>query len=81
MSYSMPIISTPVGGIPEIVDDDNGILVHPGDKEALYEAIMHFITKPDDIEKKGKESYERIKPYFPENVESSLNSIYMSLLH
>ena len=37
MSYGMPIISTPVGGIPEIVSNgENGYLVEPGNKEDIY---------------------------------------------
>ena len=36
MSYSHPIISTPVGGIPEVVKDhQNGILVEPGNLEQI----------------------------------------------
>ena len=35
MSYGASIISTNVGGIPEVVDNNNGFLVTPGDCEAL----------------------------------------------
>ena len=42
MSYSHPVISTPVGGIPEILKNgSNGKLVQPGDKEAIAEAILY----------------------------------------
>lgn len=41
MSYSLPVISTRVGGIPEIImNGKNGLLINPGDKEALYESII-----------------------------------------
>lgn len=40
ISYSLPVISTPVGGIPEIVEDGiNGFLVKPGDYITLAEKI------------------------------------------
>ena len=46
MSYSHPIISTPVGGIPEVVKDhQNGILVEPGNLEQIKEALLFFILK------------------------------------
>lgn len=44
-SYALPVISTQVGGIPEIVSDSyNGILFKPGDKVAMYEAIVRLMT-------------------------------------
>ncbi|KEZ52197.1 glycosyltransferase family 4 protein [Metabacillus indicus] len=40
MSYGLTIISTPVGGIPEAVNNgENGFLVTPGDSAALAKAI------------------------------------------
>lgn len=40
MSYGLPIISTPVGGTPEAVEDGiNGYLIQPGDYKALAEKI------------------------------------------
>jgi Glycosyltransferase len=35
MSHGCAIVSTPVGGIPEVVSDANGLLVEPGDSEAI----------------------------------------------
>lgn len=43
MSVGVPCISTAVGGIPEmVVDGYNGILIAPGDKRALLDAIISF---------------------------------------
>ncbi|MEA5448470.1 glycosyltransferase family 4 protein [Leptolyngbya sp. CCNP1308] len=40
MSWSLPSISTPVGGIPEVIDHGfNGLLVHPGDVTGLASAM------------------------------------------
>jgi glycosyltransferase involved in cell wall biosynthesis len=44
MSWGMPVIATPVGGIPQVVDDGgNGLLVSPGDIEALAAAIRKLL--------------------------------------
>jgi glycosyltransferase involved in cell wall biosynthesis len=44
MSWGLPIISTPVGGIPEVViPDRHGFLVTPGDIEGLTAAIERAI--------------------------------------
>lgn len=81
MSFSLPIISTPVGGIPEILTDDcNGFLVEPGDKEALFQAIKKIIEGDCNIEQMGKESFKRVQPHLPENVINSLVKIYQQLL-
>lgn len=39
----LPIISTNVGGIAEVVNDNNGILVNPKDEKALVEAMLTVI--------------------------------------
>ena len=41
----MPVVSTNVGGIPEIVNESNGILVAPQNAEALAEAMQEMISK------------------------------------
>lgn len=39
----VPVIATDVGGIPEIVENDyNGLLISPGDENALTEAIIRL---------------------------------------
>lgn len=81
MSYGMPIISTPVGGIPEIVKNgENGFTVTPGNKEQIWDAIRFFLRHPEEIEKYGKKSLELVKPYTPECVLNDLRKIYLDLL-
>ncbi len=42
-----PVIATRVGDIPEIVQHrHNGLLIEPGDRRALADAIMEFICDP-----------------------------------
>jgi glycosyltransferase involved in cell wall biosynthesis len=42
-----PVIATKVGDIPEIVEHrQNGLLIEPGDTEALAAAILEFIGDP-----------------------------------
>lgn len=80
MSYSMPIISTNVGGIPEIVNEENGILIQPGDKKALQKAIKYFFDNPREIKVKGETSKSKVIKHFPDNVARELSSIYSNLL-
>jgi glycosyltransferase involved in cell wall biosynthesis len=39
LTLGVPVVATAVGGLPEIVDESNGILVPPGDPAALAAAI------------------------------------------
>lgn len=80
MSYSMPIISTPVGGIPEVVNDMNGILVTPGNDEDIFQAMKFFLDNIEQIELQGKESYKKVKTYLPDYVLNHLKQIYETLL-
>ena len=81
MSYSIPVISTPVGGIPEIVgDNENGLLVQPGDKTVLGDAIVRMIEDCSFRETAGEKSFVKVQPYFRENVAGKLECMYRSLL-
>jgi glycosyltransferase involved in cell wall biosynthesis len=44
MSWGLPVITTPVGGIPELVTSGkNGLLVNPGEIEKLLESMQSLI--------------------------------------
>lgn len=81
MSYKLPVISTPVGGIPEIIKDgENGLLFTPGNKDALYQVIDKLTTDKGQREEMGEKSYKKVQPHFPENVSQELENIYTALL-
>lgn len=41
----LPVIATNVGGIPELVDTGNSILVQPGDEPGLTKAMLQMIQE------------------------------------
>jgi glycosyltransferase involved in cell wall biosynthesis len=43
----LPIISTRIGAIPELVDDNGSILVEPGDVKNLAAAIEYLLDNPE----------------------------------
>ena len=45
--FARPVIATTVGGLPEIIDGSNGILIPPEDPSALANAIDTFFTTCD----------------------------------
>jgi glycosyltransferase involved in cell wall biosynthesis len=81
MSYGKAIISSPVGGIAEIVQaGKNGILVEPGNQKEISEAINFFINNKSIIGAFGDHSKEIIEPFYPKSVLSSLLALYNNLL-
>ena len=80
-SYHLPVISTNVGGIPEILTDgDNGLMISPGDKNALLQAMTKLAASPELRDQMGKNAYQRSLSHLPQNVEKSLTNIYNELL-
>lgn len=80
-SYGLPIISTNVGGIPEIVKDGvNGYIITPGDKEAIYSSIKKLMCDKQNAESMGKNSLTRIKEHLPKHVEKQLSNLYSQLI-
>jgi glycosyltransferase involved in cell wall biosynthesis len=48
-----PIIATQVGGTPEIIDNQCGILIPPKDREALHAALKQLIKDPQHRQELG----------------------------
>jgi glycosyltransferase involved in cell wall biosynthesis len=45
MSAGKPVITTPVGGIPDIISPgDNGIFVEPGNDRGIYESLKRILS-------------------------------------
>jgi len=59
--FARPVIATSVGGLPEIIDGNNGILVPPENPQALAQAVEEFFTRRDRaaMERAAAESARR----------------------
>lgn len=61
MSFGLPVIATPVGGIADYVEHErNGLLVPPGDVDALAVSIAMLAADPDLRTRLGEAARERI---------------------
>ena len=61
MAFGLPVIATPVGGIVDYVrHEDNGLLVPPGDVEALVDSIQALAADPGLRERLGEAGRRRI---------------------
>jgi glycosyltransferase involved in cell wall biosynthesis len=81
MSYGKAIISTNVGGIPEIVGHKkNGLLINPGDLLQMEQAIDCFLDNPELMDVYGVISEQIVKNHLPNSVIKELEGIYKSIL-
>ena len=71
----LPVVSTSVGIAPEYIDKSNGILVTPGDEEALKEAINYVIDNIDGFER-NKIKLQAKEKFSYKNIGEKYNSIY-----
>jgi glycosyltransferase involved in cell wall biosynthesis len=65
MAHGLPVVSTPVGGIPEAVRDGvEGFLVTPGDVEGLVDRIGRLLADPALRERMGDAARARAEAAF-----------------
>jgi glycosyltransferase involved in cell wall biosynthesis len=65
MSFGLPVVSTGVNGIPDVVlDGETGILVQPGDVDALTSAIIKLLVEPELRKRMGQKGKQRVETLF-----------------
>jgi colanic acid/amylovoran biosynthesis glycosyltransferase len=68
MATGLPVVSTGIGGIPEmVVENETGFLVQPGDGVAMAEAINKIIGDASAAERLGQSGYARAQRLFSIN--------------
>ncbi len=83
MAQGRPVVSTSVGGIPEVVEDGkSGLLVPPRDAPALARAIRTLLEDPALAGRMGEFGRTVTVPKFTwEGVVSQLSRIYADVLN
>jgi glycosyltransferase involved in cell wall biosynthesis len=64
MAHGLPVIATKVGGIPDVVTSETGVLVHPGDPGALARAMIHLARDAKLRARMGQAARERYEKFF-----------------
>lgn len=61
-AHRKAVVATRTGGLPDIVEDGvTGVLVPPGDPEALARAITELLGQPDLLESMGREGRRKLE--------------------
>lgn len=77
MAWGVPVITCPVGGIPDVViANKNGLLVPPGDVQQLSEAMQSLVNTPSWRQKLGLEAQKSVTKFDVRHYVKKLENIY-----
>jgi sugar transferase (PEP-CTERM/EpsH1 system associated) len=78
----LPVVSTKVGGTPEIITDgESGVLIDPGDVEALAATMERFFNDRDPFDEMAARGRKRIESLFSlEGMTARYEDIYRDVL-
>lgn len=82
MAMGLPVVTTPVGGIPEVVEEGrSGYLIQPGNEQELAERILRLLKNPLLREELGRNARLRMQEnYSPEKIAQQWELLYFELL-
>lgn len=81
LSWGRAVVSTKVGGVPEVVADGReAVLVRPADPEALGEAVASLLADPDRCRRLGEAARARAATINDDEVCGRLDEIYREVL-
>lgn len=81
MACGKAIISTTVGAIPEVISEENGILVKPGNVQALSKALIECAQNLEKIKRMSECNIDKVKKQFSVDVmHDQLSKYYKSVL-
>lgn len=76
LAVGTPVLATRTGGVGEVVEDGrNGLLVEPGDAQALALAVQRFFGDDGLRERLREQAAESVSGYEPERVYGRLEEI------
>lgn len=78
MASGLPVITTTVGGIPEVIHDgENGFMIEPYNSTALAGIILYLIESPEKAREIGFSGRETVKEKFNwENITQQVLRVY-----
>ncbi len=81
MAYKLPVVVTPVGGIPDIISNKyNGIFVTPGKEKEIAQAIIDILTNHELKMGLAENAYQTVRQSFcPDIICKQVSRLYEQL--
>ena len=74
MGIGVPVVSTSISGIPELIQDrENGLLISPKNSNAIVDAFTYIFKHTGESEKMGKLASQTVKNKF--SIEGYINQL------
>lgn len=82
MALAKPVVATAVGGVPEIVvDGKTGLLIPPGDPQALARAVLWISEHPEEARQMGLQGLRRVREsYSIQEMVRTVENNYLQVL-
>lgn len=81
MAHGIPVIAPAVGGVPELIGEDRGVLVEPGDLDGFVSASKSLIIDATKRRRMGNNALTyTVETRSPSKLGDKLTSIYTKLL-
>lgn len=81
MSAGVPVVATPVGGIPDVLaDEKNALLFPPGDIPKLEKQLFRLLTNEELRKQLSSNALDDSMQFLPEKIEGDWLDLYSGLL-
>ena len=81
MALGKPVIASKTGGLSEVVDNESGIFVRPGNVDDIEQAIIFCLEYPEQIKQKAMQGRHRAETEFSlDRMIGRISTVYESLI-
>jgi Glycosyltransferase len=81
MACGIPVISSKLGGIPDVIDDkETGLLVKPKDEDELSNSLEFLLENEDTAIKMGNNGKKKVEEYSWKKIAQKTRKIYERLI-
>ncbi|MDX2464737.1 MAG: glycosyltransferase family 4 protein [Porticoccus sp.] len=81
MVLEKPVIVSSVGGLMEVVDNESGIFIQPGNVDAITQALLFCLDHPEQIKVKALRGKKRAESEFSlDRMIERISTIYQNLI-
>lgn len=80
MALGVPVVASATGGLVDLLGDDHGRLVPPGDPVALSAAILDLLAAPETAARLARRARERVREHDAARVAARTAAVYRSAL-